>query len=380
MAISFPASPTNGQKFTSGTTVYTYSTATGAWDAAKLDTALPFNFFVNPSFQISQQNGNAVLTGSGSYPADNWWFGLGGVVVPSWQRVQVPTGRGSPNRLRCTITTPDASLASGDHLHLMQRVEAARLAPFGWATATKVPMVIRFWIKAPAGTYPVSVRNHLDDYNYMTTFTVSAGQANTETERTFAIPVPPAGTWQGSGVTTWGLQFGIGIAFTAPYVGGTTGWQAASAIYAPAGTTNGIATAGAVYEFSDFGMYLDPLSTGRPPPWEYVSDAQANFDCHRYYQKCMTTLGIGIASTASPQRSTFPCRTVMRGAPATVLVGTLRGWDQATAPNLTAIANNYCNRQVFEFNYTAASAQTAGRGTMVIDASSAIHMAQNARI
>ena len=55
MGINFPSSPTAGQVFKSGKTSYTFTN--GVWRASN-PTAKPFNYLVNPAFQISQENGD----------------------------------------------------------------------------------------------------------------------------------------------------------------------------------------------------------------------------------------------------------------------------------------------------------------------------------
>lgn len=73
MAIDFPASPTNGQVFVNGNVKYTWDSAMARWASAPLGTALPFNYFVNGSASVSQQNGRTTgSTINGYYPADQW--------------------------------------------------------------------------------------------------------------------------------------------------------------------------------------------------------------------------------------------------------------------------------------------------------------------
>ena len=73
MAISFPAGVEGLVHNVSPGVSFVYRG--GAWIPAPLKTALPKNYIVNPTFQISQQNPGGVQVWGGyppDYPADQW--------------------------------------------------------------------------------------------------------------------------------------------------------------------------------------------------------------------------------------------------------------------------------------------------------------------
>lgn len=77
MAINFPSSPANNQVFypTNGP-IFIFKTGKG-W-TRNSGTANRFNKVVNPTFQISQQNGTTGGSTTGYYPADQWIFQFSG--------------------------------------------------------------------------------------------------------------------------------------------------------------------------------------------------------------------------------------------------------------------------------------------------------------
>jgi hypothetical protein len=152
-----------------------------------------------------------------------------------------------------------------------------------------------------------------------------------------------------------------------------------------AGDFIGVGTLGPMLGNSDVtltnvGLYADPNNTGKSPPFERPSDRQLMFDCQRHWQKQMGAIGVGIASTTTHQRASYPTQEFMRITPAAALVGVCRAWDQATIPNITGVANNYCTDRGLEFNFISASAQNTGRAAVYLDGSPTIYIAQNARM
>ena len=280
--INFPNAPAQGQTF-SPPGGYQYIWLDGVWrvvEASQNLTALPRNRLVNPCFQISQENGSTASGAIGYYVADQWAHGgaIPAGYVWSSQRVQSYTPNGSLYRWRHTVTTGAAIGAST--VQLGTAIEGIRITDFLWGAAQARQVVLRFGWKSPAGTYSISLRNAATNRAYVAAFTVSAGQANTDTTQTFVIPGDTTGVWQGD--TAVGIYLSITLACGGTYAG-VAGWQAGNVI-GLTGQTNGLVTS-AVYELFDCGLYLDPLNTGTPPRWEMPDEAAELAACLRYWER-----------------------------------------------------------------------------------------------
>lgn len=379
MAINFPSSPTEGQKFYSGTVAYTFSG--GVWNAARLDTALPFNYLVNPAMAISQQNGTSILLSpAGLYPADQWAIQTPMADAVSARSVLSTSPNGSPNIIRLQVSTAATGGTNTRYFGVVQYIEGQRLVANGFGNFGSLPMVLRFWAKHPAsGTWGGGIRNGNSTRGFAYSYTIQSGEVNAWKEVVVPILGDTTGTWAKDNTNGMAVWWTITNNYTT--LEAVAGSWVNGNIIAPIGLYNGTAVVNALFELADVGLYLDPLNTGRAPPWQAPSIRQVMFDCQRYWQKQATSIGIGIASTASPGRSSFESQAPMRVNPTATLVGIMRGFDQATAPNLTGIGVQYSNTWYFENNYTCASAQTAGRATLILDTNmTTIYMVQNARM
>jgi hypothetical protein len=93
--LNFPASPTEGQLF-AAVDGMSYVYRAPAWKQVRR-TAEARNRIVNPSMQISQQNGDNSGSVNGFYPADQWLFVcVGTVITRTCYRALIGTPRGSP--------------------------------------------------------------------------------------------------------------------------------------------------------------------------------------------------------------------------------------------------------------------------------------------
>lgn len=241
------------------------------------------NLIVNPRMQISQENGNSSGTTNGYHAADQWpVYHVSSAGTITRQRVQSVTPRGSKDRLRVNITTADASLAAGEYLVVMQSIEGNRVAHLKWGTAGAVPVVLRFGFKGPAGTYAVVLQNSSQVRNYPKTFTISAGQANTDTEHTIVIPGDTAGTWlKDNGI---GIILAFTLAVGTNFHGADGAW-AAGGNFGTSAVSNGMASNTNVFEIFDVGLYADPDGLGIAPDWTPMSEAFDLRECQRYYWK-----------------------------------------------------------------------------------------------
>jgi len=291
-------------------------TVTGAAEV----TAQTRNRIVNGAMQHSQENGNTAGTTQGYLAADqfNMWFTTSGTMTA--QRIQSVTSNGSADRLRITVTVADATLTTTDALLIQQPIEGLRIADFRWGTATAKQVVLRFGWKSPAGTYSIRMGNAADNRNYIANFTISAGQANTDTEQTFIVPGDTTGTWlkdTGIGMNlTWTIASG-------PSFIGVAGWNAAG-LFATASNTNGMATAGNVFELYDVGLYLDPQNTGVAPRWEMPDYADELLTCMRYWYIQQYHMRMSFPTASGFLNDTLYFPVPMRIGPASTIVAGTR--------------------------------------------------------
>ena len=269
-------------------------------------TAQTRNRIVNGAMQISQENSNTAGTANAYYPADQWQLAVTLTVgAVSIQRVQVVTPNGSVNRIRLSVTTAAASLSAGDSLYLQQPVEGIRIADFRYGSAQAQQTVLRFGFKAPAGTYSICLRSPGASRAYVANFTVSAGQANTDTVQTFIIPGDTTGAWQND--TNIGFYLRVAVAAGSANLG-VAGWQGGFP-FGTSSNTNGMATIGNIFELFDVGLYLDANATGLPPAWQMPDEAQELAACQRYWNITVTQYS-GATVSAVAYRSfttTIPC-------------------------------------------------------------------------
>jgi hypothetical protein len=310
------------------------------------------NRIINGAMQISQENGDTAGTAGGYYAADQWVTGFttsAGIITSI--RNQGTTPNGSKYRYRVTITVADAALAAGEFLYIGHKIEGNRIADFRYGSAAAKQAILRFGFKGPTGTYSIQLRNGAGDRSYVALFTIAAGQANADTEQIFVIPGDVIGTWLTD--TEIGIEFRCVLAAGTTFHG-VTGWQAGN-ILGTSAISNGMATAGAVFELFDVGLYLDPDSTGKPPPWQMPDEVQELTACQRYWQKVRTEFS-GSVTSGSNFYSRMPVVPTMRINP------TANGTNVTAATGFAATvgtpaAISYTFGEVRAANATAASSR-----------------------
>jgi hypothetical protein len=346
-----PASPVAGQLWfesdTGNTFIYYTDADSSQWVQVSAAPSTPVGLtaetrsrIVNGAMQISQENGytgTANVTALSYYAADQW------PVVSNTSpgtanalRVAATTPNGSRDRVRLVVGTAKAALAAGDYLIVQTILEGIRIADFGWGTAQARQVVFRFGFKAPAGTYSIAITNGVAvNRTYLANFTISAGQANTDTVQTFVIPGDTTGTWPNDSST--GMYLTITAASGTTFQG-VAGWNAGN-LMRTAANSNGMATAGNVFELFDVGLYLDPLATGTPPAWtmpDYADDLRA---CRRYYAyyDALWIIQSGYAAAGTAINMTFPFQTSTRSTPAVTFGALGNSNTTTTTPSAASI-------------------------------------------
>jgi hypothetical protein len=335
------------------------SVATTAYvkaNLALLPTALPRSRLVNGAFQHSQENGNTGSGASGYYGADQFYTSVNGTAVLTTQRVQVVTPNGSANRYRVLVSTADAAMAAGDVAVIQTSIEGMRVADFRWGTAQAKQVILRFGWKSPAGTYSICINNGAANRSYPVNFTISAGQANTDTEQVIVIPGDVTGTWVTD--NTRGMIIYFTLANGTTYQGAANAWGAGN-LTGTAATSNGVATVAATYELFDVGLYIDPQATGRPPPWEMPDEVAELQHCIRYWRRSDDLRAV-CPSGGTSVRVIQPIVPSMRAVPAISLPtgsATFHVWSVVNS-TVNSITNSYSAANHLDLSMNATAAQT----------------------
>lgn len=262
------------------------------------------NRVVNGDKLVSQENGQASGTTNGRYISDqNAMFFVSSAGTFTGVNVQTISPAGG-YRDRITITVADAALAAGEFLTYTQNLEGSNVRDAKWGTAGAVPIVVRRGFKFPAGTYTVAFHNSGATRSYVTSFTISALEANTDVVRTFSIPGDTSGAWLNvDGVIGWTMDVVIAAGTTFQTTANT--WQAGNFLTVT-GTTNGIGTAAAVFEFFDEGIRLDPNSTGVYGNYQ-IGPVDAVYRSERYFFRWVAEIaGVARGSTQLHAPSYWP--------------------------------------------------------------------------
>lgn len=278
------------------------------------------NRIVNGDMSVSLEHSNTSGTENGRYPVDQWFqsYVTSAATLTVAQAGSV-TPSGSLTRIRATVTVPDASLGAGEYWALVQNIEGHNIRDIRFGGTNAVNLVLRFGFKGPAGTYAVSVQNYnagTPNRSYIAEFTISAGQANTDTVQEISIPRDTSGIW---GVTEGvvGIRLNIVLAAGSNFQGTANTWNAGN-VYGTSSTSNGMGTGSAVFELFDVGLKLDPDATGVYGVYE-AGQVDPVFRCERYLIPVKQGLGYTLGATV-PYSGTvsFPVKaakapTLLRG-------------------------------------------------------------------
>jgi hypothetical protein len=301
-------------------------------------TAESRNRIVNGAMQISQENGTNAGTTNVYFMADQFTANFNTTGTVTAGRIVATTPNGSLGRLQIVATVADTSLTTNELVGFQTKIEGNRLVDFKYGYAAARQSILRFGFKGPAGTYAVSLRNSAVDRSYIALFTISAGQANTDTEQVFVIPGDVTGTWlvdTGVGLV---LQITLGCG---PTLQGAIGWQAGN-FQGTSAVSNGMATTGNTFQLWDVGLYLDRNNTGLPPPWQMPDEADELIACMRYYEKTRVLLSTTINGTLSllTAKRITPALALVADAGTGAVFATLAGGSNLNGTLYQSVAHN----------------------------------------
>jgi hypothetical protein len=212
----------------------------------------------------------------------------------------------------------DAAVGAADVAYIATRIEGFRCADLKFGTSAAKTIAIQFGVKAPAGTYCVTVLNANYNRSYVAEYVIAAGEANTDVVKSVTIPGDTTGVWDkinGVGIEVrWALMVG-----GAPNVQPAGSWGTVAAV-GSASQFNFMSIMGNVFHLYDVSLTEGSVA----PPFvvpDYISELAA---CQRYYRQTRT--GTGIAYSIYAVRLFIPHHG-MRSAPTISLAGALQITD-----------------------------------------------------
>lgn len=276
------------------------------------------SYAVNGGMQVSQENGTTASSASGYYPVDQWRTEFSNAGVLSAAQVASSTPGGSPYRIRATVTTADASVASSDYSVITQRIEGNRIADLRFGSAAAKTVTVQFGVKAPAGTYCVAIRNGTPNRIIAGEYTIAGGEANTDVVKSVTFAGDTTGTWAFD--QTAGMELIFVLMAGSSFVQSPNAWSAAASVFATSNQFNLMATVGNVFELFDVGLY-----EGSAAPGFQLPDYQAELRrCQRYYfqtaaNEYLPMSGTLLNGATSGKFSSMPAPVTMRTDPAVSL-------------------------------------------------------------
>ena len=238
------------------------------------------------------------------------------------------------------VSTAAPSLAAGNYVVFVQKIEGWRTIRLRWGASTAQPITIGFWCAhVPAGTYSITAQNNGGSRTYATTYTQDV--SGTWEYKTITIPGDTGGTWLKSNGMGIQLNFAtaVGTTYTAP---SANSWLAGNYLAAP-GQVNGVATLGNFFRIT--GVTVLPgtqAPTAAQSPNIMRPYGEELVMCQRYYETIRFGSGISILNsgllTGTNNSAYWPFHIIKRATP-TVGQGAGTTW-QGSTPNTTSISVN----------------------------------------
>jgi len=120
------------------------------------------NLIINGDMKIAQRGTSSTGQTSGGYlTVDRWNCAIN--TAGTWNLSQdsdVPSGQGFASSVKWDCTVADASLASGDYILFVQRIEGQNLQHLKKGTSNAESLTLSFWVKSnKTGTYVTEFRD-----------------------------------------------------------------------------------------------------------------------------------------------------------------------------------------------------------------------------
>lgn len=318
------------------------------------------NYIWNSGMAVSHQNSGGAGTTDVFYPVEGFYRSRSHSGVGTIQRVASLTPGGSPYRLRVTVGTAVTSPASGDYDIIAHHMEGIDAADLRLGTASAKQVTIQFGVKAPAGTYYVSLHNSAINRSYVAAFTITAGQANTDQQKSVTITLDTTGTWL-TGEGDVGMRIYWSLMNGATYNGSINTWVAGN-VFNASGAFNVLGSTSNVFELFDVS-----LTVGSSAPAYLVPEiADVWRKSARYWEAAAFNI-TSIQSSTSVNRS-YAWPVVFKQRKAKTPTMSVANLSQLRTVNTGTVGADQDGFSVFTQNTAAGGDDINAGGTWIADA------------
>ena len=243
------------------------------------------NIIINGDMSIAQRGTSATGIGNGDtgyHTCDRWrFFELGSPTFEftQSQSTDVPTGQGFATSLKMDCTTAQGSLASGDALTIVQRIEGQNLQYLKKGTSNAESLTLSFWVKSnKTGTYIAELFDYGNTRQISKAYTIDT--ANTWEKKTITFAGDTAGVFIND--NGFSLQLTLWLGSGTDYTSGTlnTSWNSVTNANRAVGQVN-LADSTA-NDFWITGVQLEAGTTASD--FEFLPYDVNLRRCQRYYQ------------------------------------------------------------------------------------------------
>ena len=238
------------------------------------------NKIINGSMIVSQR-GTSFAAANNIYTLDRFRIqGSHDGAVTVTQSSTSPDG--FPKSLKVDVTTADASIASGQYLQLVNKVEAQDLQDLAYGTSSAKTITVSFYVRSNlTGTYTFAMQQP-DGSNRQMSQTYTINSANTWERKTFTFAGDTSGVINDDNGKGFDIYWNLAIG--SQYTTGTSraAWTAnADADFAAGHTANLLSSTS--NEFYLTGIQLEVSSV--VTEYDHRSFGQELALCQRYYYK-----------------------------------------------------------------------------------------------
>ena len=235
------------------------------------------NIIINGAMQVAQRATSQTSVGSsaGYYTVDRFSIGINGTTAGRFTMSQsTDTPDGFPNSMKIDVTTADTSIAAGEAVGFLQRIEGQNVQSLAKGTSAAKKSTFSFYAKGTAKTFIVEFQDD-NSRRFSRTFTT------TTSWQRFTIDVPADTTGEIDNDNTTGLTIIFWFHAGSDFTSGTlqTTWG---------GTTNANRMVGceSLFDSTDNELFITgvQLEVGSiATPFEHRTIAQEELDCFRYF-------------------------------------------------------------------------------------------------